>query len=187
MERGKKTKKRVGGVRTQSIVTIVKTKKAPQRRRECQQTRRKQADKKQCVIILLRKQAYVSSTAWKRRIFSTGRIWIGLSRLNEVTSANWAAQHVMMGLIQSLCTCTVSSSWMYDWTPQQVYSKKRPAQRTQGFGKAWRLNWNQMGGKKKVLLLSKYCTFFSSCFTLVNSNNNFFSSTRDSMKAIKNK
>lgn len=34
------------------------------------QQKRKQAGKKQCVIILLRKQAYVPSTAWKPRIFS---------------------------------------------------------------------------------------------------------------------
>lgn len=61
---------------------------AQQRGGESKQRKRKQTDKKQCVIILLRKQAYVPGTARKRRIFSTGRIWIGLSRLNEVTSAN---------------------------------------------------------------------------------------------------
>lgn len=71
-----------------TIVTVVEAQQAQQRGGESLQKRRKQAGKKQCVIILLRKQAYVPSTAWKPRIFSTGRIWIGLSRLNEVTSAN---------------------------------------------------------------------------------------------------
>lgn len=79
-------------------MTAVEAQQARQRGSESQQKRRKQASKRQCVIILLRKQAYVTSTARKPRIFSTGRIWIGLSRLNEVTSANWAAQHVMMGV-----------------------------------------------------------------------------------------
>ena len=86
-----------GGKKKKTIVTVVEAQHARQRGGESWQERRKQAGKKQCVIILLRKQAYVPSTAWKPRIFSTGRIWIGLSRLNEVTSANWAAQHVMMG------------------------------------------------------------------------------------------
>lgn len=85
------------GEKKKTIVTVVEAQHARQRGGESWQERRKQAGKKQCVIILLRKQAYVPSTAWKPRIFSTGRIWIGLSRLNEVTSANWAAQHVMMG------------------------------------------------------------------------------------------
>ena len=49
------------------------------------QRRRNQVGKRHCVIILLRKQAYVPGTAWKPRIFSTVPIWTGLSRLNEVT------------------------------------------------------------------------------------------------------
>lgn len=69
-------------------MTAVEAQQARQKGSESQQKRRKQASKRQCVIILLRKQAYVPSIARKPRIFSTGRIWIGLSRLNEVTSAN---------------------------------------------------------------------------------------------------
>lgn len=58
-----------------------------QSRGESQRMNRKQAVEKPCVIILLKKRAYAHSTAWKLGIFSIGRIWMGLSRLTDVTSA----------------------------------------------------------------------------------------------------
>lgn len=77
-----------GGREKKTNVTVMEAQQARQRGGDSYQKGRKQVGKKHCVIILLRKQAYVPSAAWNPRIFSTAAIWIGLSRLNEVTSAN---------------------------------------------------------------------------------------------------
>lgn len=87
-KKGKEKKTKFAfGVIKECMGAAMEEQKEWQSRGEIQRMNRKQAVEKACVIILLKKRAYAHRTAWKLGIFSIGRIWMGLSRLTDVTSA----------------------------------------------------------------------------------------------------